>query len=589
MRVHSAEIRNFRSIKHQKIEFSPNVNVLIGKNNAGKTNIAKAILVFFKSVDTTRTEGPSTEWLMTQDDWHNLHTSVPIKMRFQLRIDRSDLSPMTRLFQETLKATNKITTKGIKEIAANVKKALKELEAKGEELPTMTVSKEYHLKSDSKAACQTSLISFGELNLFSPEIAGLKAHTFSHTTPSGHRKYQPVENPFAAFADEFVVYLSQQFLFSSPTRERLTKKPRDSRGDDIANRLCNLHNRRRASPRYRDMKSEVERLPFTDGEFRPSLSEGREMEFAELMIDVADDLSLPIDYFGEGLQSSLSVVDNVIFSECSVVAIEEPENSLHPSGQRSVFELLKRLSKKYRKQIVITSHSGVFIDRSKDAKLFRVSCVNRETVVDSVNEPSDIVKILDDLGFKPSYALLSNGVIWVEGPSDRIYVRRWLELMDVDTEELGISILPYGGANLKHISVEDFMTLNRNFVVMMDSEKKSSGDRPKGHKRKTELKKKIEETGNYAWITKRRAIDNYVPSRVIMDKYGLRKFSIGAYQKLSEQVTKAAATERIFCSYRKVRDSIELAQGMTLEDLKKNDELWTEMKKVESEVRGWME
>ncbi len=238
---------------------------------------------------------------------------------------------------------------------------------------------------------------------------------------------------------------------------------------------------------------------------------------------------------------------------------------------------------------MITSHSGVFIDRSKDAKLFRVSCVNRETIVDSVDEPSDIVKILDDLGFKPSYALLSNGVIWVEGPSDRIYVRRWLELMDVDTEELGISILPYGGANLKHISVDDFMTLDRNFIVIMDSERKSSGGIPKGYKRKMELKKKIEETGNHAWITKKRAIDNYVPSRVIKTEYGLKNLSASPYQKLSEQVTKAAATEGILCSYRKVRDSVKLAQGMTLEDLKKSDELWSEMKKVESEVRGWME
>ncbi len=32
--------------------------------------------------------------------------------------------------------------------------------------------------------------------------------------------------------------------------------------------------------------------------------------------------------------------------------------------------------------------------------------------------------ILSDIGFKASDILQANGVIWVEGPSDRIYINR---------------------------------------------------------------------------------------------------------------------------------------------------------------------
>ena len=34
---------------------------------------------------------------------------------------------------------------------------------------------------------------------------------------------------------------------------------------------------------------------------------------------------------------------------------------------------------------------------------------------------------LDDIGIKASDILQSNGIIWVEGPSDRIYINKWID------------------------------------------------------------------------------------------------------------------------------------------------------------------
>ena len=36
-------IRNFRSIEKESIDFRPGKNVLVGKNNSGKSNIVKAL------------------------------------------------------------------------------------------------------------------------------------------------------------------------------------------------------------------------------------------------------------------------------------------------------------------------------------------------------------------------------------------------------------------------------------------------------------------------------------------------------------------------------------------------------------------
>ena len=43
-----ASVKNFRNIKEAKVDFCPGVNVLVGENAQGKTNLLEAI--FFASV-----------------------------------------------------------------------------------------------------------------------------------------------------------------------------------------------------------------------------------------------------------------------------------------------------------------------------------------------------------------------------------------------------------------------------------------------------------------------------------------------------------------------------------------------------------
>jgi predicted ATP-dependent endonuclease of OLD family len=43
MYVSKIEIANFRNFKETEIEFSPHMNVIIGHNNSGKTNLIKAL------------------------------------------------------------------------------------------------------------------------------------------------------------------------------------------------------------------------------------------------------------------------------------------------------------------------------------------------------------------------------------------------------------------------------------------------------------------------------------------------------------------------------------------------------------------
>jgi hypothetical protein len=124
------------------------------------------------------------------------------------------------------------------------------------------------------------------------------------------------------------------------------------------------------------------------------------------------------------------------------------------------------------------------------------------------------------LGYHPSDLLQANCVIWVEGPSDRIYLNWWLRSVDSQlVEGIHYSIMFYGGRLASHLShahesseVESFISLrrlNRRGVMLMDS------DRERPHQKinatKTRLQKEFDSGPGHAWITEGREIENYVP------------------------------------------------------------------------------
>ena len=94
--------------------------------------------------------------------------------------------------------------------------------------------------------------------------------------------------------------------------------------------------------------------------------------------------------------------------------------------------------------------------------------------------------ILDDLGVLASDLFQSNGIIWVEGPSDRIYIKKWLELVDPELKEnKDYTFLYYGGRLLAHYTSlpsndEDtkkyisILLTNKNSAIVMDSDKKTN-------------------------------------------------------------------------------------------------------------------
>ena len=51
MKIKRVKIRNYKTIKNITVNFSPDITLVVGKNNIGKSNVLKALEIFFNNIN----------------------------------------------------------------------------------------------------------------------------------------------------------------------------------------------------------------------------------------------------------------------------------------------------------------------------------------------------------------------------------------------------------------------------------------------------------------------------------------------------------------------------------------------------------
>lgn len=208
-----------------------------------------------------------------------------------------------------------------------------------------------------------------------------------------------------------------------------------------------------------------------------------------LNVKIGQETEYPIYNLGDGIQS-LIILTFPLFKhkgEKLLLFIEEPELYLHPGMQRKFLEIIT--DKKFEGfQYFLTTHSNHFLDMTLDMEkmsIYSFSKVLEENdsrektanfIIENVsNEDDNVLKLL---GVRNSTVFLSNCTIWVEGITDRYYIRHFFNLYQktlnsnvkpIFKEDTHFSFVEYSGNNITHWSFLDEDDAEEGFSSINES------------------------------------------------------------------------------------------------------------------------
>lgn len=288
------------------------------------------------------------------------------------------------------------------------------------------------------------------------------------------------------------------------------------------------------------------------------------------------DRVLPLENLGAGLSQILLIAAVSTWHDNALITLEEPETNLNPLMLR---KLVRYLRDDTANQYLMTTHSPNLLD-DPTVTVLQVSYHEQSgTEVLNALTASRRAAIAQHLGYRPSDLIQANSIVWVEGPSDRIYLNNWIEALAPNLiEGAHYSIMFYGGRLLSHLTgeeaelpqenLDDFISLlniNRRMVIVIDSDRGS--DEEDINDTKKRVAESFEENGGIAWITSGREIENYVPLDIFEES--LRK----AHPSVQPQLDTSAYEDRF--------DSITAKRGKSQGRIKSPNKVRVAEKAIE--------
>ena len=236
--------------------------------------------------------------------------------------------------------------------------------------------------------------------------------------------------------------------------------------------------------------------------------------------ELIDDRGIPLNKRGSGVRrlmllSYFRAEADRLMSETNknnvIYAIEEPETAQHPNYQKMIIDTFKDIATDNKHQIIMTTHTPEIAKMVRPEQIIfirRNECNKSEIIIDNNDKIREVIK---SLGILPN--IQSKLVICVEGETDIMFIESISKLQCIkdiiDLERENISIIPMRGGNLKSwIDKNYFKDSNVKEIHIYDSDV-------------TEYIKKVDEINKnndgrrWGINTKRLEIENYISPKLI--------------------------------------------------------------------------
>jgi len=546
MKIKKLIIENFRAYQDATEISFDDLNVIVGRNDIGKSSILDALDIFFNEIKSENDINVKAK-----------KKEARIGIVFS---DFPDKIILDSTYETSLTAENLLNKDGLLEIhkicgATGVKKVVltsnypANKELKGlitldidklkEKATALNVTDEYNatIKAEIRAAIKNHL---GSKIKYEEQEIEIFSKTKDKDGGDSNTKeiWTQIQN-----------YLPVYALFQSDRKN----EEKDSEIQDPMNfAIKKILKDPSLQARLNEIKDEVKKVADKIAkltieklqEMNPEIAKELSPEFDDpkwesaFKFNLLSDDKVPLNKRGSGVRrlvllnffraeaERLSVerkVPNVIY------ALEEPETSQHPDHQRKLIDAFISLSKNKHTQIVLSTHSpGI-------AKLLPPETINLITK-DSAgklkiekNKDEIIREIAKELGVLPDIEVRNPSkvklAVCVEGKNDIIFIETINQniselktIIDLNNNK-GIILLPMGGSTLQFWVNNDYLgRLNLNQIHIYDSD--IGSDEPNRYKKYVDVVN-AKGNGNLAYETNLRAFENYFSPELITETYGV--------------------------------------------------------------------
>lgn len=227
-----------------------------------------------------------------------------------------------------------------------------------------------------------------------------------------------------------------------------------------------------------------------------------------------DELAFTLSSCGTGVGQVLAILYVVLTSqEASFIIIDEPQSFLHPGAAKELMEVLQLFP---QHQYFISTHSPTIISAANPSSIVMLSRNNFETVPEVLDRSNltDLRSILNEIGFKLSDVFGADRILWVEGPTEAECFPRILR-------KLGRKLL--GGMEILPVAATGDLKKKRSAAIFDIYEKLSAGksiipptigfildSEKRSQEEKKDLKRRVEKIGKKIEFLPYRMYENYL-------------------------------------------------------------------------------
>ncbi len=446
MRITKIRIKNFRSIKDQDIVITPLLG-LIGSNNAGKSNILKAINLVLG-------ERYPTSYVVKREDFYNEDPSnnIEIEIAFDTAFNSYNKACDAVLFSTVYnEKENNWETKLKARISDNAE--YQSYTLKGEVRDTMST---IYISADRDFT--KHLEGSSEWGLFGKIKAKFNESFSEETRKDINKKFEEIKSSlvqvkkFEDFEEAFKKSFKEHVL-SSQNKVDLEIRPFD--------------------PKHYYKHLEI--IP---------------QEYL---------LSKNLNQLGDGTKNLILIAlfraYAQVFGNSTIFLIEEPELYLHPQGRADLFNIFKLLALN-RSQIIYTTHSPELIDieymssigvvkKRRDGENYYTEVLKikepnfckrwaNETGIDNVTVDSIKLFLKNLSDAETNKGFFAEKIVLVEGKTEKWALQGYAEKMPniIDLEKENVEIISVSGKNNINKFYLIFTELKYPVYVIFDGDKK---------------------------------------------------------------------------------------------------------------------